>query len=80
VGTNSAYLDGMFPPLAEIERLTETVIGCAIEVHKALGAGLLESVYRECMCIELMNARLYFESERHIHLTYKGLPIKQAAP
>jgi GxxExxY protein len=40
------------PSSDEIESLTERVIGCAIEVHRALGPGLLESVYRECMLIE----------------------------
>ena len=65
----------MFPPPAVIEPLTERFIGCAIEVHKTLGAGLLESVYRECMCIELMSAGLQFESERQIQLNYKGTRI-----
>ena len=60
---------------AEIDQLTERIIGCAIEVHKTLGAGLLESVYRECLIIELTNAGLRFESERHIRLTYKGVSI-----
>lgn len=65
----------MFTALAAIEQLTERVIGCAIEVHKTLGAGLLESVYRECMIIEMRNAGLRFESERYLNLTYKGVPI-----
>ena len=58
-----------------INQLTETIIGCAIEVHKTLGAGLLESVYRECMVIEMTHAQLCFERERHIKLMYKGVPI-----
>lgn len=40
-----------------------------------LGAGLLESVYRECLIVEMTNARLRFESERCIKLSYKGVPI-----
>ena len=60
---------------AEIDQLTERIIGCAIEVHKTLGAGLLESVYRECLIIEFRNAGLRFESERHIRLIYKGVSI-----
>lgn len=39
--------------VADVEALTEKVIGCAIEVHRTLGPGLLESVYRECMIIEV---------------------------
>jgi GxxExxY protein len=60
---------------AHIEQLTETIIGCAIEVHKTLGAGLLESVYRECMSIEMAHAQLRFEYERNVKLWYKGVPI-----
>lgn len=62
-------------PAPEIEQLTERIIGCAIEVHKTLGAGLLESVYRECMIIEMENAQLRFEQERCVRLSYKGVPI-----
>jgi GxxExxY protein len=47
----------------EIEHLTEKIIGCGIEVHKALGAGLLESVYRECLAIEMRSVDLRFERE-----------------
>jgi GxxExxY protein len=61
----------MIPPTS----VTESIIGCAIEVHKSLGAGLLECVYRECMSIELTHAQLCFERERYITLTYKGVPI-----
>ena len=52
--------------------LTEKIIGCAIEVHKTLGAGLLESVYRECLIIELTAAHLSFSTERPVTLDYKG--------
>jgi len=61
---------------AHLEQVTEAIIGCAIEVHKTLGAGLLESVYRECMLIEMSRAQLSFESERCVKLTYKGIPLK----
>jgi GxxExxY protein len=56
----------------EIERLTEKIIGCAIEVHRVLGPGLLESVYRECLLIELRQEALHVESERQVALDYKG--------
>ena len=61
---------------AQIDRLTEKIIGCGIEVHKELGPGLLESVYRECFCIELATARLNFTSEQRIPLIYKRRAIK----
>ena len=57
---------------AEVEALTGKIIGCAIEVHRILGPGLLESVYRECMIIELRRAHLHVNSERHVPIDYKG--------
>jgi GxxExxY protein len=52
--------------------LTEKIIGCAIEVHRILGPGVLESVYRECMIIELRRANLQVDIERHVSIDYKG--------
>jgi GxxExxY protein len=62
----------MTATLAEIEELTEKVIGCAIEVHQILGPGLLESVYRECLIIEMRRECLRVESEQYVPLNYKG--------
>lgn len=62
--------------VAEIEELTEGVIGCAIEVHRTLGPGLLESVYCECLALELEANRFEFESERVLRFAYKGRPIR----
>lgn len=59
-----------------IEALTETIIGCAVEVHRTLGPGLLESVYRECLVLELRSSRLEVEIERHVPLDYKGQRIR----
>jgi GxxExxY protein len=66
----------MTDDVVDVEALTETVIGCAIEVHRTLGPGLLESVYRECMIIEMRGEHLCVESERHVPLEYKGQRIK----
>ena len=63
---------------AEVEALTEKVIGCAIEVHRILGPGLLESVYRECMIIEMKREHLRVDVERHVALEYKGHSIRSA--
>lgn len=60
----------------EIEPLTKKIIGCAINVHRALGPGLLESVYQECLLIELKDAHLGVESDRHIAFEYKGHRIR----
>lgn len=48
------------------------MIGCAIEVHRILGAGLLESVYTECLHRELRVQRLFAERERRVPIIYKG--------
>ena len=56
----------------DLEELTQQIIGCAIEVHRILGPGLLESVYRECMIIEMRRQNLRVESERWITFDYKG--------
>ena len=48
----------------EVNKITEKIIGCAIEVHKALGPGLLESAYEECLVFELQNAGLSFEKQK----------------
>jgi GxxExxY protein len=55
-----------------LEDLTEKIIGCAVEVHRILGPGLLESVYRACMIIELRRQHLCVEIERSVTLDYKG--------
>lgn len=56
--------------------LTEKVIGCAIEVHRTLGPGWLEGVYRECLIVELTASQLCGQSEGRIPLEYKGQPIR----
>ena len=54
--------------------MTQT-IGCAIAVHRALGPGFLESIYRKAMCIELESRDLAFESERAVRVNYRGVEI-----
>ena len=55
--------------------LVYQIIGSAIEVHKAIGPGLLESVYHKCMIEELNNRSIHFESERKVPVIYKGKKI-----
>ncbi|TMK35195.1 MAG: GxxExxY protein [Alphaproteobacteria bacterium] len=52
--------------------LTERVIGCAIDVHRALGPGLLESAYEECLCLELKHAGLPCARQVPLPLIYRG--------
>jgi len=59
----------------ELNRITEAIIGAAIEVHKHLGPGLLESAYRECLRYELLQRRYIALQEVPLPLTYKGLRL-----
>jgi GxxExxY protein len=56
--------------------LTEKVIGLAIEVHRNLGPGLLESVYEDCLCKELADARVEFERQRSVPVAYKNVLLE----
>ncbi|MCF6223138.1 MAG: GxxExxY protein [Flavobacteriaceae bacterium] len=56
-------------------KLTEIIIGKAIEVHKHLGPGLLESAYQECLRYELVNEGLYVEKEKGLPIVYKELEL-----
>ncbi len=55
--------------------LSREVIGAAIEVHKALGAGLLESAYEECLCQELKLRGIPFERQVELPIEYKGIKL-----
>jgi GxxExxY protein len=57
------------------EELTEQIIGAAIEVHKALGPGLLEGVYEECLCHEFRLRNLIFERQLLVPVVYKGVTL-----
>ena len=59
----------------ELNELTEIVIGCAIEVHRALGPGLLESTYEMCLCRELSLRAVPFERQKPIPVIYKGVKL-----
>jgi GxxExxY protein len=55
--------------------LTNRIIGLAIEVHRTIGPGLLESVYTECLADELAQAGIPFQREVGVPVTYKGKPL-----
>lgn len=55
--------------------ITEQIIGAAIEVHRALGPGLLESAYEECLGRELVLRGLTFERQRPLPVEYKGVTL-----
>ena len=57
------------------EDLTQRVIGAAIEVHRALGPGLLESAYEECLCHELHLRGISFERQLPLPIDYKSIKL-----
>ena len=66
--------------MEERDPLTERIIGCAIEVHRQLGPGLLESVYETPLCIQLARSGLCFERQRVIPLIYEGVYVGDYKP
>jgi GxxExxY protein len=61
-------------PMTDNE-LTHEIIGAAIEVHKNLGPGLLESTYEECLCHELSQRGIPFERQKPVPVVYKGVKL-----
>ena len=56
-------------------QITQKIIGCAIEVHRALGVGLLESAYQECLYYDLKNLGLHVEKEKPMPVVYKEVKL-----
>jgi GxxExxY protein len=59
----------------DINQLTGVVIRCAIDVHRAVGPGLLESAYEICLCRELSLHNVPFECQKPLSLRYKGVKL-----
>ena len=62
-------------PTEEVDRLAYTVIGAAIEVHRVLGAGFLESVYQEALCLELQLQKIPFIPQAPVAVNYKWASV-----
>lgn len=65
-------------PGAHVDQLARKVIGAAIEVHRTLGPGFLESVYEEALCVELASLGLPFTRQQTFGLNYRGHVVGQA--
>lgn len=59
----------------DIDEVTERIIGCAIKIHKALGPGLLESAYGECLCYEMARAGLTFQRQVACPIRYEDVRL-----
>jgi len=64
-------------PPQHLNLVTHDIIGAAIEVHRFLGPGLLESAYLECLCHELRMRNVVFDRGIALPLRYKGLALEQ---
>jgi GxxExxY protein len=65
----------MMNHMIDINKLTAEVIGAAIEVHKILGPGLLESAYEECLCHEFGLRAMPYERQKELPIEYKGVTL-----
>jgi GxxExxY protein len=61
--------------LAAFDNLTQRIIGAAIDVHRHLGPGLLESIYQECLVRELAARRVSFVTQQSTSIRYKGVRL-----
>jgi len=61
--------------IESLNEITEKIIGCAIEVHRNLGPGLLESIYENALCFELNQINVKYEKQLKIPIVYKGLSL-----
>ena len=61
--------------MEDTNQLTYQIIGCAYEVHKTLGPGLLESTYETCLCYELEKAGIKYEKQKELIINYKGVRL-----
>ena len=69
-------MEGAGPkPIMESDELTGRIIGCAIEVHRQLGPGLLESIYESALAVELEFAKIHFVRQVAVPIVYRGKAI-----
>jgi GxxExxY protein len=61
-----------------LNRITGSIIGAAIAVHKALGPGLLESAYESCLVAELSKQEFHVERQKQLPVDYQGVRLKKA--
>ena len=59
----------------KFDDLSNKVIGCALNVHRELGPGLLESTYEQCLCYELSKAGIQFERQKELPVRYQEVQI-----
>jgi len=63
-------------PSSKENLLSNRIIGLAIDTHRKLGPGLLESTYKACLCHKLTNAGLYVEREKYVPIIFEGMTLE----
>ena len=76
VGVDLAPRPTMHVDPSEFNDVTGRILGAAIEVHRALGAGLLESIYTTCLQFELTARNLRYVAQRVVPIVYKGMEVQ----
>ena len=61
--------------MIKFDELSNKIIGLALDVHRELGPGLLESTYQQCLAYELSKAEIKFELEKEVHVKYKNVKL-----
>jgi GxxExxY protein len=69
------FMKTFIEPDEKTDESAHAVIGAAIEVHRQLGPGFLESIYEEALCVELADREIPFERQKEISVPYKGRSI-----
>ena len=64
--------------MTELNHLSYDIIGCAYQVHKKLGPGLLESTYETCLCYELQKKGIQYERQKELNINYDGILLQNA--
>ena len=59
----------------DLNELSYKIIGCAYDVHKILGPGLLESTYEKCLCFELEKLGIKYKRQKELPINYKGMTL-----
>ena len=62
----------------EFDPLSRQVIGCALQVHSALGPGLLEATYERCLALEMQAQGIPFEEQKNLPISYRDVQIENA--
>jgi GxxExxY protein len=76
----AVHIEPRREPPPELDAIAREIIGAAIEVHRVLGPGFLESIYEDALCLELSSRRIPFARQVLVEVRYKGQSVGQSRP